>query len=101
MIEKLDFHCTKGKEQEYQPDLVHLIRVFNLTQDKINELVEAHNKLEAEYHSNKHPHPVLDERSDETIEDGFGSTWSAWCPKCGKKTMSVVRPGKVQCDNCN
>ena len=35
-----------------------------------------------------------------TIEDGFGSCWSAWCPECGKKSMSVVRPGKVQCNNC-
>jgi hypothetical protein len=35
-----------------------------------------------------------------TIEDGFGSVWSAWCPECGKKSMSVVRPGKVQCNHC-
>jgi len=36
----------------------------------------------------------------ETIEDGFGSTWGAWCPECHKKTMVVVRPGKVQCNHC-
>ena len=36
----------------------------------------------------------------ETIEDGFGSTWSAWCPTCKRKSMCVVRPGKVQCNYC-
>ncbi len=34
------------------------------------------------------------------IEDGFGNEWSAYCPMCGKKTMSVVRPGQVQCSQC-
>ena len=37
---------------------------------------------------------------EEAISDGFGSVWSAYCPKCKEKSMSVVRPGKVQCDNC-
>ena len=37
---------------------------------------------------------------DQTISDGFGSTWSKKCPMCGKDTMEVVRPGKVQCANC-
>jgi hypothetical protein len=36
----------------------------------------------------------------DTIEDGFGSEWSAWCPMCHQKSMSVVRPGKAQCNNC-
>ena len=35
-----------------------------------------------------------------TISDGFGSTWSKTCPMCGKETMEIVRPGKVQCANC-
>ncbi len=35
-----------------------------------------------------------------TIEDGFGSRWSAWCAMCGRKSMQVVRPGKVQCEFC-
>jgi ssDNA-binding Zn-finger/Zn-ribbon topoisomerase 1 len=34
------------------------------------------------------------------IDDGFGNAWSMWCPECGKKSMSIVRPGKVQCGNC-
>lgn len=34
------------------------------------------------------------------IEDGFGSSWSKKCGICGKDTMEVVRPGKVQCSNC-
>ena len=36
----------------------------------------------------------------ETVEDGFGSEWSAWCPECGRKSMQVVRPGKIQCPYC-
>lgn len=39
-------------------------------------------------------------KDSSTIDDGFGHEWSAWCPKCGKKSMSIVRPGKVQCNNC-
>jgi hypothetical protein len=39
-------------------------------------------------------------RDNSRIDDGFGSEWSAWCPECGKKSMSIVRPGKVQCGNC-
>lgn len=42
-----------------------------------------------------------DDEAGDTIEDGFGSEWSAWCPKCGEKSMEVVRPGKVQCGNCD
>ena len=38
--------------------------------------------------------------SSAIIEDGFGSSWSAFCPMCGFKTMQVVRPGKVQCSFC-
>lgn len=34
----------------------------------------------------------------DTITDGE-QTWSATCPECGK-WLCVVRPGKVQCDNC-
>jgi hypothetical protein len=37
---------------------------------------------------------------NDTIEDGFGSIWSAWCPTCGRKSMEVVRPGKCQCSYC-
>src|SRR3990167_4551624 len=40
---------------------------------------------------------------DPPIVDGFGSVWSQRCPACKKLSMSVVRPGKVQCDSekCN
>ena len=37
---------------------------------------------------------------NDTIEDGFGSEWGAWCIMCGHKAMQVVRPGKCQCGNC-
>ncbi len=40
------------------------------------------------------------EKENDIIEDGFGSSWSAYCAMCGKKTMQVVRPGKVQCADC-
>lgn len=35
----------------------------------------------------------------DTITDGY-SIGSAWCPDCEEKTVSFVRPGKVQCSNC-
>lgn len=35
-----------------------------------------------------------------TIDDGFGGYWAVECPMCGQATMTVVRPGKVQCTNC-
>lgn len=41
-----------------------------------------------------------EEGGGDTITDGFGSEWSAVCPTCKQKTMEVVRPGKVQCTNC-
>lgn len=34
------------------------------------------------------------------ISDGFGNSWEIKCPACGKETMHVVRPGKVQCSEC-
>ena len=43
---------------------------------------------------------VLDALRGEVIEDGFGSSWSAYCAQCGEKTMQIVRPGKVQCAKC-
>jgi len=39
-------------------------------------------------------------QDDSTIEDGFGSVWSAWCCMCGRKSMHVCRPGKAQCGYC-
>jgi hypothetical protein len=39
-------------------------------------------------------------KEDDTIEDGFGSIWSAWCCMCNTRNMVVVRPGKVQCNVC-
>ena len=35
-----------------------------------------------------------------TIKDGCGNEWSNICPECNKKTMQVIRPGKVQCREC-
>ena len=34
------------------------------------------------------------------ISDGFGSTWDKKCLECGRMSMEVVRPGKVQCGYC-
>lgn len=34
------------------------------------------------------------------IEDGFGSIWSITCPKCGRNSMQVIRPGEAQCKYC-
>lgn len=41
-----------------------------------------------------------DLKSEETVTDGFGRTWSKKCPTCGKDEVFVVRPGKVKCGNC-
>ena len=47
------------------------------------------------------PHDGPSEASaPDTIADGHGSAWSIVCPDCGKRTMHVVRPGKVQCGEC-
>jgi uncharacterized Zn finger protein (UPF0148 family) len=35
----------------------------------------------------------------DTVTDGY-AFWSSWCPQCGYKTIEIVRPGKVQCSNC-
>ncbi len=43
---------------------------------------------------------VADALKNETITDGFGNHWSLMCPECNKKTMVIVRPGKVQCMDC-
>ena len=37
---------------------------------------------------------------DNIIDDGFGNMWSKTCPECGKESMEIVRPGKVQCAYC-
>ena len=34
------------------------------------------------------------------LDDGFGNCFSPYCPECKKKTMVIIRPGKVQCGNC-
>jgi len=36
----------------------------------------------------------------DTIEDGFGSIWSAYCEKCENRSMQVVRPGIARCAIC-
>lgn len=43
---------------------------------------------------------IRDKNPKDWVEDGHGSTWSAYCPDCGKKAVHVVRPGKAQCSNC-
>jgi len=45
---------------------------------------------------------IADERrrEDDTISDGFGNAWDAICLNCGRRSMEVVRPGKVQCAYC-
>jgi hypothetical protein len=40
------------------------------------------------------------ENQAKILDDGFGSKFSVICEKCGKETMEIVRPGKVQCCNC-
>ena len=79
--------------------------------DIIDDLVDDYESLEvsdldsirhfAQHISRTIRQQILSEEKDNaTIEDGFGGEWSAWCPRCGCKSMSVVRPGKVQCMWC-
>ena len=28
------------------------------------------------------------------------NVWNVKCPHCGKKAMRIVKPGKIQCENC-
>ena len=39
--------------------------------------------------------------SDNFITDGFGNYWHSHCPKCGKQTMEVLRPGDARCPLCD
>jgi hypothetical protein len=43
---------------------------------------------------------IVDVDHGKTIEDGFGSAWGGRCLECGRLSMQVVRPGKVQCGWC-
>ena len=56
-----------------------------LTQEEYREYARLQKKLEKE---------------KDTIEDGLGSVWSAYCAQCGKKSMFVNRPGDARCENC-
>ena len=38
---------------------------------------------------------------EETVSDGFGGEWSKVCPMCKDVSIYVVRPGEVQCYNCD
>lgn len=39
-------------------------------------------------------------KSGEIISDGFGSSWSAYCSRCKKKSMVIIRPGDAACSSC-
>ncbi len=43
---------------------------------------------------------AIDVAIGDSISDDCGNTWSATCLECGRKSMHVVRPGKVQCAYC-
>jgi len=42
-----------------------------------------------------------DRTDPESLDDGYGNLWSPFCLECGGKTMQIVRPGKVQCSECD
>lgn len=60
----------------------------------------AYNKMLSKLKSTKDKILSKKKKEPETISDGFGNTWSAFCLTCKKKTMQIVRPGKVQCSRC-
>ena len=43
---------------------------------------------------------ILTRQQATVIADGFGGTWGRRCLECGRDSMEVVRPGKVQCSFC-
>ncbi|MFC1526862.1 hypothetical protein ACFL6X_08650 [Candidatus Latescibacterota bacterium] len=45
--------------------------------------------------------PEYEPLDNKEISDGSGAVWSAWCPRCGCRSMRVVRPGEVQCQHCD
>ena len=46
--------------------------------------------------ANKEPPKI----GEELITDGY-AFWSKRCHECGRDSMEVVRPGKVQCAYCD
>ncbi len=66
------------------------------SEDKITDLEKAEWYIRREIERIK----KYEYKSGEVISDGFGSAWSKICPECKSPTMQVVRPGKVQCTNC-
>lgn len=59
--------------------------------------------INGQLYTREQAYNVMKGRNNEqipTIEDGFGSCWSRKCAMCGRMSMEVVRPGKVQCNFC-
>lgn len=75
--------------------VVHIAVFTNKETDFSIETEELYIKWVRDYADS-----LVGDDTKDIIEDGDGSAWSAWCPMCHKKLMSVVRPGKVQCQNC-
>jgi hypothetical protein len=56
--------------------------------------------LEMDYLAPRSAPEAGEGEDDDTIDDGFNNAWSKTCLECGRKSMQVVRPGKVQCAYC-
>ena len=50
------------------------------------------------YTPNNSRMPDIFNNGDDYITDGFGSYWWAFCQVCNKRSMVVVRPGRVECE---
>lgn len=59
----------------------------------VNAILELMPKAGAE--------PVYDPLDGAQIDDGCGAAISAWCPRCGCRSMRAVRPGGVECQHCD
>ena len=78
--------CVYDDEMEFLWDEYATVDDDKLTEDAI--------KLKRVVLAMAEPEPT------DVITDGHGGRWSRTCPECGRDTMHIVRPGKVQCGEC-
>jgi len=101
----LTFPVTEGAAEERAEDergrLLARIAELEVERDEWRAKFEAFYALMKRHHDGGGAALVKYAAKDDVLEDGFGNMWSARCPRCGKKTMQIVRPGKVQCSECD
>ena len=110
-LDQLNAWCEKqGSEAKWIVVMEKELEEFKQTILLSKEQNEALNELlkdllfEVKEWRNKFPDEKINQKTiqkDDIISDGSGGMWSAICPQCGEKSMVVVRPGKIQCNQCD